>query len=254
MGKESKIGWTDSTWNPVLGCDKVSPGCLNCYAEVIAEKYRGQPGYPNGFELTLKPNHLRDPIRWREPRRIFVNSMSDLFHPRIPDDYLREIWDVMLEEERHTYQILTKRPVHMKRRIANLGLKLSPHIWLGVSVENQEWANRRIPVLLSIPAEVRFLSCEPLLGPVDLAWWFVGVQPIHWVLMGAESGPKRRPFDPQWVRDIRDVCVAAGVPLFHKQGSHLYSDRNRDLDGREWNEYPDQPQPTPQLRGQGALL
>ena len=267
MGKTTGILWTDSTWNPATGCTKVSPGCDNCYAEVVAERFRGGPAWPNGFDLQLRPKRLNEPVHWRDARRIFVNSMSDLFHKGIPNDYLMEIWDVMVRKApQHTYQILTKRPHVAAQRIQDLKLALPPNIWLGVSVENQKLADSRIPVLLDIPAQVRFLSCEPLLGPVDLSPWLHQVnacqtQPVtqdsrdslraltkaaarmigptlDWVITGAESGANRRAMDLQWVRDIRDQCLPAGVAFFHKQGSAMGPDQNRILDGRTWDEYP----------------
>ena len=204
MGKVSSIRWTNSTWNPTTGCTKVSPGCDHCYAETIAERFRGGHGWPVGFDLQMRPAKLNEPVRWKEGRRVFVNSMSDVFHKGIPDDYLVEIWDVMVSKApQHTYQILTKRPHVAAARISRLGLQLAPHIWLGVSVENQTFADNRIPVLVEIPAAVRFLSCEPLLGPIDLGRWInpadagyesggpQGWVPdirIHWVITGGESG------------------------------------------------------------------
>ena len=168
MPEKTGIAWTGKTWNPFSGCEKVSEGCDNCYAEVIAERYRGQHAFPNGFKLTLRPNKLHEPYKWKEPSEIFVNSMSDLFLGTVPPEYLKEIWNVMLDYDWHIYQILTKRPIAAARLIRELGLELPKHIWLGVSVENQHWADVRIPQLLDIPAKVRFLSCEPLLGPLAL--------------------------------------------------------------------------------------
>ena len=251
MGDKTGISWTDSTWNPVSGCSKVSPGCDHCYAEVIAERLRGSKAYPNGFDVTLKKNHLEDPLHWRQPRRIFVNSMSDLFHKGIPEDYLREVWDVMLEADQHIYQILTKRPHIAACRIADLNLELMPHIWIGTSVENQKFADNRIPELLQIPAETRFLSCEPLLEPISLSEWLAVPlynvprdgerlrQEIGWVIVGGESGPKRRYMDPDWIRSIRDQCLAAGVPFFYKQASAMKPGQDRVIDGRTWDQYPD---------------
>jgi len=271
VAERTKIGWTSSTWNPVTGCTKVSPGCDNCYAEVIAERFRGGPPWPMGFDLQLRPNKLHDPATWREPRRIFVNSMSDLFHRAIPDDYLEQIWEVMTTEApHHTYQILTKRPHRAARKIQGLGLPLTPNIWIGTSVENQQFADNRIPALLDIPVRVRFLSCEPLLGPIDLSE-YISAQvndcqtdtsspetrdalrglvaaasktmgpTIDWVITGGESGAKRRPLDLAWVRAIRDKCLQGYVPFFHKQGSALGPGLDRELDGRTWNQYPPDP-------------
>jgi protein gp37 len=220
-----------------------------------------------GFDVQLRPNKLHDPATWRAPRRIFVNSMSDLFHRAIPDDYLAQIWAVMTNEApHHIYQILTKRPHRAAMRIRTLGLPLPPHIWIGTSVENQQFADNRIPALLSIPARVRFLSCEPLLGPVDLSEHLPRVNAcqtyvsspetrdalqslvsavsrkmgptIDWVIAGGESGAKRRPLDADWVRAIRDQCLQAYVPFFYKQGSALAPGHDRELDGRTWNQFP----------------
>ncbi len=260
MAEKSNIEWTDASWNPVSGCTEVSPGCDNCYARELAERYRGSPAWPNGFDVTLKPHKLKEPLKWKEPKRIFVNSMSDLFHREIPDDYLRRVWDVMLEADQHTYQILTKRPHRMGRKIADLRLETRKHIWLGTSVENQTFADNRIPALIDIDTPVRFLSCEPLLGPIDLLGdhgakldllteegpndW--PVLAIHWVIVGGESGRFRRPFDRQWARDIRDAALRFGAAFFFKQGSALRPGEDGLLDGREWNEMPDAPASTPE--------
>ena len=167
--KDSKIGWTTHSWNPVTGCSKVSPGCDNCYAEVIAERFRGGSAYPVGFDVDLRPHKLRDPIKWRKPARIFVNSMSDMFHREIPDHYLQQIWGVMVEADWHVFQVLTKRPHRMIQKIQDLCLPMAPNIWLGVSVETQEFADNRIPELLKVERpSLRFISVEPLLGDVDL--------------------------------------------------------------------------------------
>ena len=280
MAEKTKIGWTNSTWNPVTGCTKVSPGCDNCYAEVIAERFRGGPAWPEGFDVQLRPHRLREPASWKGPRRIFVNSMSDLFHRAIPDEYLAQIWAVMTTEApHHIYQILTKRPHRAARKIRDLGLPLTPNIWIGTSVENQTFADNRIPALLTIPARVRFLSCEPLIGPVDLCEFLPGVNAcetslgspesrdalralvgaaartvgpsIDWVITGGESGAKRRPLDLDWVRAIRDQCLGAYVPYFHKQGSSLAPGLDRELDGRTWDEYP--PAPVAPAEGQLAF-
>lgn len=235
--KDSKIEWTDSTWNPVTGCTKVSPGCKNCYAEQVIKR-SSKKVYPNGFDVTLKPHRMNDPIKWKKPKRIFVNSLSDLFHEDIPDEFLFEAWYVMAEVATwHVYQILTKRPQVMAERIERLGLKTKPHIWLGTSVENQEYAERRIPALVSIPGINRFLSCEPLLDSVDLSKW--ACAGLHWIITGGESGGHRRRLDYDWVRQIRDFCLDNEIPYFHKQGSHFYPGRDRELDGRTWDEYPE---------------
>ena len=236
MAVDSKIEWTDSTWNPVTGCTQISPGCDNCYAKAIAERFRGGTGWPVGFDVQLRPNRLRDPLKWKEPRRIFVNSMSDLFHRGIPPSYLGQVFDVMLEADQHTYQILTKRPHRMAWELnERYRGPLPQHIWLGTSVENQEFADNRIPALLECDAPVKFLSCEPLLGPLDLTPW---LDQLQWVITGGESGANRAYADPDWFRSIRDQCLEAGVPYFHKQGNHQFPGRDRELDGRTWDEMP----------------
>lgn len=211
----TKIEWSDETWNPVTGCDKVSPGCAHCYAETIAERFRGVPGHPyeQGFDLKLHPERLGQPHKWRKPRRVFVNSMSDLFHPDIPPDFTRRVFATMAECDRHTFQVLTKRPEVARELAGYLWRGEWPaNIWLGVSVENRAWTHR-IDTLREIPAAVRFLSCEPLLGPLD----FLDLAGIGWVIVGGETGPKARPMNAWWARAIRDQCSAAGVPFFFKQ-------------------------------------
>lgn len=240
--KYSKIHWTTHTWNPVTGCTQVSPGCDNCYAKRIAEENRG-PAFPNGFDLTLRPQRLQDPLKIKTPSFIFVNSMSDLFHKDIPQDYFLRIWDVMLKADWHIYQVLTKRAHRMWWTIKRLSLEPVPrHIWLGVSVENQEMARSRIPALLKIDAKVRFLSCEPLLEAIDLEECLKSGG-IHWVIVGGESGPGYRPFNKDWARKIRTQCQLYGVPFFYKQGAGLYSGMDRYLDGQLWEEYPFLPAP-----------
>jgi protein gp37 len=218
----------------------VSPGCAHCYADTFAERFRGVPGHPyeGGFDLQLRPERLQQPLDWRQPRLIFVNSMSDLFHEGIPVWFIRKIFNVMRKANWHTFQILTKRSSRM--------LELAPHlrwpdnVWMGVSVENQSWAHRTDD-LRKVPAKVRFLSCEPLLGPLDL-----DLKGISWVIVGGESGARARPIDPQWVRQIREQCQAAGVPFFFKQwgafneaGVRVGKGRaGRTLDGKTWNEAP----------------
>lgn len=233
--KDTTIEWTTHTWNPVTGCTRVSPGCDNCYAEAIALRFAGGAGFPRGFDVTLKPHKLREPLRWREPSLVFVNSMSDLFHREIPVDYLGQIWSMMLGADQHIYQVLTKRPHRAAELIRRMSLPLPPHIWLGVSVENQRFAENRIPALLSIPAQVRWLSCEPLLGDLDLREWLPS---LDWVVDGGESGSGRRPADESWFRSIREQCRSVAVPYFHKQGNAHISGRDRELDGRTWDEYP----------------
>ena len=242
MADNSKIAWTQSTWNPVTGCTEISPGCDNCYAKTLAEKRRGTPAFPVGFDLQLRPHKLDDPLKWREPRMIFVNSMSDLFHRGIPDEYLMRVWDRMVRADRHTFQVLTKRAHRMEHKIRTLELPTPPHIWLGVSAENQAMADSRIPALLRIPAPVRFVSAEPLLGPLDLTryMWLASVSPlgIHWCIVGGESGPGRRPMEYGWVRDLRDQCLLHDVAFFFKQGNGFRPGEDRQLDGRTWDEFP----------------
>ncbi|WP_426568145.1 DUF5131 family protein [Streptomyces canus] len=279
----TKIEWTDRTWNPVTGCTKVSPGCDHCYAETFAERWRGTAGhhFENGFDLTLRPERLELPLRWHKPSRVFLDSMFDPFHEDIPDDYLAQIFAVMAGTPQHTYQVLTKRHGRMRSLLTSdafrlrvkeyyAGMKMDGllpgrplvinvwplrNVWLGVSAENQQWADIRIPALIETPAAVRFVSCEPLLGRLDLSRWLRPVpdcghvtpedgtcrhpeaftpechrwadcparqQPdnwhgLDWVIVGGESGPKARPMHPQWAREIRDDCDVAGVSFFFKQ-------------------------------------
>lgn len=285
----SAIEWTDETWNVVTGCDRVSPGCDNCYIERTPPfRMEGRRFDEHGrMGIRLHPDRLEKPLRWRKPRRVFVNSLSDLFHKDVPFDFLASVFDVMARTPQHTYQILTKRAQRMPLAVddalgdignvdvmSNRPLPL-PNVWLGVSVENQRYADLRIPHLLATPAAVRFLSIEPLLGPVNIEPWLDGCGPecdhddphdvvpsIDWVIVGGESGPGARPMHPDWVRDLRDQCTAAGVPFFFKQwgefchpaqlppdveGSGSFVDdlwrvgkkaAGRELDGRTWDEYP----------------
>lgn len=240
MSKDSTIEWTESTWNPVTGCTKVSPGCAHCYAETFAERFRGVLGHPYevGFDLTLRPERLELPLHWREPRRVFVNSMSDLFHEGVPENYIAKVFATMERAHWHTFQVLTKRP----ERAAAIGDDLCwpPNVWLGTSIELQRWTTR-LDSLRRTPAAVRFLSCEPLLGPLDL-----DLSLVDWVIVGGESGHGARRMDPDWARGIREQCRAAQVPFFFKQwGAYDSSGKRvgkkkagRQLDGRYWNEYP----------------
>lgn len=307
MSTNSKIEWTDATWNPVRGCTKVSPGCTHCYAETFAERWRGIPGhaYEQGFDLRLVPDKLDEPLKWKRPKRIFVNSMSDLFHKDVPDEFIDRVFAVMALCPQHTFQVLTKRPERMAEyttSIKHRGVPLCdaqaisrvarhaevfareilnedttgpywdvflegwplPNVWLGTSVENQKYADERIPHLLRASAEVRFLSCEPLLGPIDLYRGFyvedymgdadvpggtmpvltercsVGLPTIDWIIVGGESGPGARPMEAAWVRSIRDQCKAAAVPFFFKQwGGVRKKQHGRELDGRTHDEYPE---------------
>lgn len=263
---DSSIEWTESTWSPVTGCTKVSLGCDHCYAEGIANRFAGTKAFPNGFAVTLRPERMTQPLSWRKPRRIFVNSMSDLFHDEVPDGYIAEVFGVMALAERHTFQLLTKRHGRMRSLLQSAefasavvhaaatkarawGIDVTwaarttlplPNVWLGVSVEDQKRADIRIPALLDTPAAVRWLSCEPLLGPVNLdghltrpAWGDSHPDPtsrtgllvqdlttrraVDWVVVGGESGHGARPMHPDWARSLRDQCVSAGVPFFFKQ-------------------------------------
>ena len=235
MADNSAIEWTDATWNPVTGCTKVSPGCAHCYAEAITLRFgKGTPFLPGKSEIKLHPERLRLPLFWRRPRRIFVNSMSDLFQEVVPYEFVRQVFEVMSQARQHIFQILTKRHEELR----NLASKLDwpPNVWIGVSVENQYWADRRIPALLDVPAAIRFLSVEPLLKPVNLRPYLGG---IRWVIVGGESGPKARPIQAEWVQKIRDDCKAAEVPFFFKQwGGRTSKAGGRILEGRTFDEMP----------------
>jgi protein gp37 len=239
MSDNSKIEWTDATWNPVRGCSKVSPGCAHCYAETFAERFRGVPGHPFefGFDLRLVPEKLGDPIRWSKPKKIFVNSMSDLFHEGVSDDYIQQICRVMLAANWHNYQVLTKRADRMAALLQGKLNKAAraAHIWWGVSVENRAHGLPRIEKLRSAKPSVAFLSIEPLLenlGQLDL-------RGIHWVIVGGESGAGARPIKPSWVRNIRADCRSHDIPFFFKQwGGVRKSEKGRTLDGKTYDEFP----------------
>ncbi len=315
MAQTSNIEWTDATWNPVTGCDKVSPGCAHCYAETFAERWRGIPGhhFENGFDLTLRPERLEQPLKWRKPRRVFVNSMSDLFHEDIPNEYIAAVFGVMAAAEAHTFQVLTKRGDRMREWFAWYENEVRetengwspgaaaveharahgvderylycvdddcpwplPNVWLGVSIENRRFVGRA-DVLRDTPAAVRFISAEPLLGPlvvtdIDLeaddaptncrcgcdgepyyemgrdAWHGhrdctgaltgLDLTDIHWLIVGGESGPGHRPMDAQWVRDLRDAATLNGTAFFYKQPGGARPGGEALLDGREWREFP----------------
>lgn len=254
MSEHSSIEWTDATWNPVRGCTKISPGCTHCYAETFAERFRGVPGHPyeQGFDLRLVPEKLTEPLAWRKPRTVFVNSMSDLFHKEVPDEYIEAVVRVMQLADWHTYQVLTKRS---DRLLALLSSKLASaaaaqHIWWGVSVEDRKYGVPRIAHLQKAPAAVRFLSIEPLLedlGPIDLSG-------IRWVIVGGESGAGARPMNRAWVRSIRAQCRAAGVAFFFKQwGGVRKSARGRLLDGRLYDEMPPRKPPSDPRPGETSL-
>ena len=216
MADTTAIEWTDATWNPVTGCTKITAGCDNCYAERFSERFRGVPGHPfeNGFDLTLRPDRIAQPMSWRRPRMIFVNSMSDLFHKQVPWEFIDKVFDTMERADWHTYQVLTKRSSIMRDYLRNRysGALAPAHMWFGVSVEDGT-AKARVRHLQEAPAAVRFLSVEPLIGPVGR----VQLDGIHWVIVGGESGPRARPIDIRWVREIRDQCIAQDVAFFFKQ-------------------------------------
>ncbi len=262
----TRIEWADATWNPVMGCTPVSEGCANCYARAMMQRYAGQEGWAQAPDVvTTFPDRLGQPLRWRKPRRVFVCSMSDLFHERVPFDFIGAVFDAMTAcpasplhsfdtagcRQDSTFYVLTKRPARGVEWLtwtdecwpgdSNFGWAREAangwpaNIWLGVSAENQERADERVPLLVNdLPAR-RFVSVEPMLGPVDLSRWLPG---LGWVICGAETGPHRRPFDAQWARDLRDQCVAAGVPFFFKQGSALHPGQSDLLDGQEWKQVP----------------
>ncbi|HEY3762576.1 MAG TPA: phage Gp37/Gp68 family protein [Verrucomicrobiae bacterium] len=243
MSDKSKIEWTDATWNPVRGCTKISPGCLHCYAETFAERFRGVRGHPFefGFDLRLVPEKLGDPLRWSTPRKIFVNSMSDLFHPQVPDEYIIKVARVMVAANWHTYQVLTKRADRLHELLTDklrFAVEQS-HIWWGVSVENRKHGLPRIDLLRKTSAQVRFLSIEPLLEDLGS----INLGEINWVIVGGESGPGARPIQAEWVRDIRAQCHNAKVAFFFKQWGGVRKSRTgRILDGKTYDEYPHFPQ------------
>lgn len=234
MSLSSPIEWTQSTWNPVTGCDKVSPGCKFCYAERMARRLKamGSANYFNGFELTTHDDAVELPLRWRRPQVIFVNSMSDLFHKDIPFEFVRRVFDVMQKAHWHQFQILTKRAEYLAE-IAP-ALPWPRNVWMGVSVENAEYTFRA-HCLRSVPAAVRFLSVEPLIGPIPR----LPLSGMDWVIVGGESSPGCRPMEPAWVRQIRDRCIDQDVPFFFKQWGGVHKSRHgRLLDGRTWDEMP----------------
>lgn len=237
MSTGSAIEWTESTWNPLTGCTKVSPGCTHCYAERLALRLQamGQPNYVNGFRLTLHEHILTAPLGWKKPQMIFVNSMSDLFHKDVPIEFIQKVFDVMRRASWHTFQVLTKR----SERLLELDTEIEwpQNVWMGVSVERSDYTFR-IDHLRQTNAIVRFLSLEPLLGPLPK----LDLSGIHWVIVGGESGPKARRIDPEWVIDLRDQCNQAAVPFFFKQwGGARKKKTGRILGGRTWDEMPDLP-------------
>jgi protein gp37 len=247
MSDKSSIEWTDATWNPVRGCTKISPGCVRCYAETFAERFRGVPGhaYERGFDLRLVPEKLIEPLTWSKSRMVFVNSMSDLFHEAVPDDYIILVAEVMAAADWHTFQVLTKRSTRL-RHLLNTKLRFAArmeHIWWGVSVENRRHGLPRVDHLRTAAPAIPFLSIEPLLenlGEFELAG-------IRWVIVGGESGPGARPMKRAWVVNVRRQCRSAGVPFFFKQwGGVRKSEAGRELDGHTYDEFPSiHPRPVP---------
>ena len=238
MAATSDIEWTDATWNPVTGCTKISAGCDHCYAERFAERFRGVPDHPfrTGFDLTLRPERLRQPFEWRRPKMIFVNSMSDLFHKDVPGAFIASVFDTMEKADWHTFQVLTKRTSLMRKFLRRrYGEGRGPtHIWCGTSIEDGTKLSRA-GQLCDAPAGVRFLSIEPLIGRIGR----IDLAGIDWVIAGGESGPRARFMDPSWVREVRDQCQRAGVAFFFKQwGGFRPKSGGRTLDGREWNQFP----------------
>ncbi|MEE9614308.1 MAG: phage Gp37/Gp68 family protein [Thermodesulfobacteriota bacterium] len=234
MAANSSIEWTESTWNPVTGCTKISPGCKHCYAERMAKRLKamGQPNYTNGFKTTVHGHALELPLLWKKPQTVFVNSMSDLFHEDVPDEFIFKVFDVMRQANWHRFQVLTKR----SDRLLELSprLPLDTHIWTGVSVENQDYTFR-IDHLRKTKGAIKFISIEPLLGPI----YRLNLKGIDWVIVGGESGPRARPMDPLWAIDIRNQCMKAGVPFFFKQWGGMNKKKNgRELEGRTWDEMP----------------
>lgn len=245
MADRSEIEWTEATWNPVTGCNKVSPGCAHCYAEAFAERFRGVPGHPyeQGFDLRLWPERLDQPLKWKRPRMIFVNSMSDLFHEDIPFDFIERVFDVMGKADHHSFQVLTKR----QERLADLApfLDWHPNVWMGVSIENRRFVHRA-DNLREVPAAVRFISAEPLLGLLDA----LDLEGIDWLIAGGESGHGHRPVKEEWITDLRERCKLEGVPFFFKQwGGRTPKAGGRDLEGRTHDAMP-----TPKNRGRSLVL
>ena len=235
MASGSSIEWTQATWNPVTGCTKVSFGCRNCYAERMAHRLKamGLNKYRNGFEVTTHPDVLAAPLQWKRPRLVFVNSMSDLFHEQVSADFIARVFDIMNRAHWHTFQVLTKRPERAQE--LSQSLTWTPNIWLGTSIETRRWLPR-LTHLAGVNARTRFLSLEPLLGPLS----DLNLESINWVIVGGESGPGARPMKAEWVREIRDSCIHSQVPFFFKQWGGVFKKRTgRILDGRTWDEMPD---------------
>ncbi len=234
MATLSTIEWTTSTWNPVTGCTKISPGCKNCYAERMSKRLRlmGQRNYRNGFAVKVHEHMLEVPLKWKKPQIIFVNSMSDLFHGKVPAGFIRRVFDVMVRAERHRFQVLTKRSGRLRQLSPNL--PWPENIWMGISIENPDYTYR-IDDLRETGAAIKFLSIEPLIAPIPN----LDLSGIDWVIVGGESGPRARPMMAEWVTEIRDQCIDVGVPFFFKQwGGTNKKKAGRELDGRTWNQMP----------------
>lgn len=234
---QSHIEWTEMTWNPVTGCDKISEGCRHCYAEAFARRLQamGNGKYRNGFELTLHPDVLNEPFRWKKPREVFVNSMSDLFHKDIPIEYIQKVFGVMQQNPQHLFQVLTKRADVLRYYDSERWLKWPHNVWMGVTVEHEQTMGR-IDLLRQTDARVKFLSCEPLLGPLPN----MNLEGIDWVIVGGESGRNARSMSPEWVQEIREQCLVAEVPFFFKQwGGTNKKKAGRVLDGRVWDQVPE---------------
>jgi protein gp37 len=250
MAQNSAIEWTETTWNPLTGCTKISPGCKHCYAERMSLRLQamGQANYVNGFELTLHEHMLEVPFRWKKPRLVFVNSMSDLFHKEAPEEFVLRVFDVMRQASWHVFQVLTKRSDRLRKLASKIDWP--DNVWMGVSVERKDYAFR-IDDLRQTGAKIRFLSLEPLLGPLEN----LNLERIDWVIAGGESGPGARAVQQAWVADIRDQCVNAGVPFFFKQWGGVFKSRHgRTLEGRTWDEMPETKQKRDSRRTALAVL
>lgn len=234
---KTAIEWTNMTWNPVTGCDKISPGCKNCYAERFAHRLQAMnnPRYKNGFKVTLHWDKIEEPLSWKKPRLVFVNSMSDLFHTNVTFEFILQIFNVMVQAKQHVFQVLTKRPERLLKFADRL--PWPRNVWLGVSIENQDYV-WRLDLLKKSPAKTKFISFEPLIGQINVDQ--LSLQGINWVIVGGESGPGARELKSQWVRDIRDKCLEENIPFFFKQwGGFTPKSNGRQLDGQEWSQYPE---------------
>ena len=229
-------GWSDYSWNPVTGCTQISPGCDRCYAKDIVENSFMKRAFPNGFDVTMHPKRLDQPRKEKESGLVFVCSMSDLFHGDVTREFIQQVWDSMLEAPHHDYAILTKRPGRMKVLVEDLKLELPRNIHIGVSVENQEYADKRMPILMDIPTHSRWVSAEPLLEPVDFSPWMPN---LNWIVVGGEGGTGFRPYDNNWARPVLDLAIEHGTLFYHKGGNHRSQNKNREIDGVVWSEKPD---------------